>query len=56
MNVIVFDVDVEAVLLQQAVHAELQFADVVLDLVVGHSLKERSEKRKCILTDVCSTV
>lgn len=37
MDVIVFDVDVEAVLLQQAVHAQLQFADVVLHLVVRHS-------------------
>ena len=37
MDVIIFDVDVEAVLLQQAVHTELQFADVILHLVVINS-------------------
>lgn len=34
VNVIVFDVDIEAVLLQQTVHTELQSADVLLHLVV----------------------
>lgn len=34
MDVVVFDVDVEAVLLQQAVYTQLQFADVVFNLVV----------------------
>lgn len=37
MDVVIFDVDVEAVLLQQAVHTQLQFADVFLHLVVIHS-------------------
>ena len=37
MDVIVFDIDVEAVLLQQVVHTELQLADVVLHLVVINS-------------------
>lgn len=34
MDVIVLDVDIEVVLLQEAVHTELQLADVLLHLVV----------------------
>lgn len=37
MDVVVFDVDVEVALLQQAVHADLQLADVFLHLVVINS-------------------
>lgn len=34
MDVVIFDVDVEVVLLQEAVHAGLKPADVLLHLVI----------------------
>lgn len=36
MDVVIFDVDVEVVLLQEAVHTGLELADVLLHLVVVH--------------------
>jgi len=43
VHVVVFDVDIEAVLLQQAVHAQFQFADVLFHLVVIHSCGKRKD-------------
>ncbi len=43
MDVIVFDVDVEAVLLQEAGHTQLQFADVLLHLVVRNSWERSTD-------------
>lgn len=42
VDIIVFDVDVEVVLLQQAVYAEFQFADVLLDLVVINTWEQET--------------
>lgn len=37
MDVVIFDVDTQTVLLQQAVHTHLQLVDVFFHLIVIHS-------------------
>lgn len=45
VDVVVFDVDVQVVLLQEAVHAGLELADVLLHLVVVHAWWRVTEER-----------
>lgn len=45
MDVVIFYVDIEVVLLQQAVHTQLQLADVFLHLVVIHSFHKEKIKQ-----------